>query len=119
MKKLFLGTLLGVWLSLVSVVAWAEDPTESHITGPDNSAINAMAALIGLTAVCEDRGLYVTEFMVEGLLEHGEQEYGRFLYSEFFSAKVKSWEQSARNQENISNECLNFATQFNAGLNAD
>ncbi|OEF06033.1 hypothetical protein [Vibrio genomosp. F10] len=115
MKKVLLTTLITV----LSTVAWAEDPTESRVTGPDNSAINAMAALIGLSGVCEERGLYVTEFMIEALLEHGEQEYGRFLYSEFFSAKVKSWEQSARNQENISNECLNFATQFNAGLNSN
>ena len=103
---------------MFSTLALAEDPTESRITGADNSAINAMAALIGLTAACEDRGLYVTEFMGEGLLEHGEQEYGRFLYSEFFSAKVESWEQAARSQQNISNECLDFATKFNSGFNS-
>ncbi|MCG9642097.1 hypothetical protein L1D22_19840 [Vibrio sp. Isolate34] len=113
MKKVLLTALIALFSTLV----FAEDPTESRITGADNSAINAMAALIGLTSVCEERGLYVTEFMIEGLLDHGEQEYGRFLYSEFFSAKVESWEQSARNQQNISNECLDFATQFNTGFN--
>lgn len=126
MKKLHIDNLLNKKLcvfnvllasSLVVTPALAEDPTVSHITGPDNSAINALASLVGLSQVCMDRGLYVTEFMVDNVLLLGEKEYGNFFYSDFFSNKVESWEQAARNQQNISNECLDFATQFNAGLN--
>ncbi|CAM4450355.1 hypothetical protein [Vibrio agarivorans] len=104
-------------VSLVASVAQAEDPQVSYIIGVDNSAINAMASLIGLTTVCEERGLYVTEFMIEGVLNHGEKEYGNFLYSDFFSEKVEMWEAAARAQDNISNECLSFAQQFNVGFN--
>ncbi|MEZ8946213.1 hypothetical protein AB6E30_19435 [Vibrio sp. 10N.247.311.12] len=114
-KASFIGVLAAV--TLMSPSAFAEDPTVSHITGPDNSAINALASLVGLSQVCMDRGLYVTEFMVDNVLLLGEKEYGNFFYSDFFSDKVEKWEQAARQQQNISNECLNFATEFNVGFN--
>ncbi|MDK2622641.1 hypothetical protein [Vibrio vulnificus] len=102
---------------ILSPIALAEDPARSIITGKDNSSINAMASIIGLSSVCMERGLYVTEKMVEDLLNYGEKEYGRFLYSDFFSKKVNSWEQAAKVQTNISNECLHFATEYNKGFN--